>query len=54
MIDKKVAFVNAIIIINIHEIETVYGNNRPVGRSVIPITENKNKIIQILKYFGFE
>lgn len=39
MMDKKVAFVNAIIIINIHEMETVHGN--------------KNKIIQILKYFGF-
>ena len=53
MMDKKVAFVNAIIIINIHEMETVHGNNRPAGRSAIPITENKNKIIQILKYFGF-
>lgn len=53
MMDKKVAFVNAIIIINIHEMETVHGNNRPAGRSIIPITENKNKIIQILKYFGF-
>lgn len=53
MMDKKVAFVNAIIIINIHEMETVHGNNRPAGRSIIPIIENKNKIIQILKYFGF-
>lgn len=53
MMDKNVAFVNAIIIINIHEMETVHGNNRPEGRSIIPITENKNKIIQILKYFGF-
>lgn len=53
MMDKNVAFVNAIIIINIHEMETVHGNNRPEGRSIIPIVENKNKIIQILKYFGF-